>query len=73
HSPDVNATEHAWPLLRKYVTRKFTPYKSELECEQQWIASWEALPIEAINWWVDQVPEMVRRIIRNSGNNNFHG
>ncbi|KAF2034194.1 hypothetical protein EK21DRAFT_85637 [Setomelanomma holmii] len=73
HSPDVNATEHAWPLLRKHVTRKFTPSKSELECEQQWIVLWEALPIEAINRWVDQVPEMVRRIIRNGGNNNFHG
>lgn len=73
HSPDVNATEHAWPIMRKHVTKQFTPSRTEQQCEQQWIAAWEALPIESINEWVDHVPEMVRRILRNHGNNNFHG
>ena len=31
HSPDVNASEHAWPILRKHVTKDFT----EEEVEQQ--------------------------------------
>ena len=73
HSPDLNASEHAWPRIRRDVTKNFTPSKTEEECEQQWIQAWEELPISIINRWVDMVPEVVRRIIRSHGKNNFHG
>jgi hypothetical protein len=59
--------------MRKHVTKDFTPSKTEEEVEQQRTAAWEDLSIEAINKWVDHVPEMVRRILRSEGNNNFHG
>jgi hypothetical protein len=59
--------------MRKHVTKDFTLLKTEEEVEQQWTAAWEDLSIEAINKWVDHVPEMVRRILRSEGNNNFHG
>jgi transposase len=35
HSPDVNATEHAWPIMRKHVTKDFTSSKTEEVVEQQ--------------------------------------
>jgi hypothetical protein len=73
HSPDVNAPEHAWPVIRKHVTKGFSLSRTEEEVEQQWEQSWEDLPIEKINWLVDGIPEVVRRILRSGGNNNFHG
>ncbi|KAF2825263.1 hypothetical protein CC86DRAFT_456492 [Ophiobolus disseminans] len=73
HSPDVNATEHAWLVMRKHVTKDFTLSYTEEGCERQWIQAWDDLSIESINKWVDHVPEVVRKILRNHGNNNFHG
>ncbi|KAF2825723.1 hypothetical protein CC86DRAFT_294377, partial [Ophiobolus disseminans] len=73
HSPDVNASEHAWPVLRRHVTKQFTPSRTAEETEAQWVKAWDALSIERINKWVEQVPEVVRRIIRSGGKNNFHG
>ncbi|KAF2822661.1 hypothetical protein CC86DRAFT_458446 [Ophiobolus disseminans] len=73
HSPDVNASEHAWPVLRRHVTKQFTPTRTAEETEAQWVKAWDALSIERINKWVEQVPEVVRRIIRSGGKNNFHG
>ncbi|KAH7343087.1 hypothetical protein BKA66DRAFT_434550, partial [Pyrenochaeta sp. MPI-SDFR-AT-0127] len=73
HSPDVNASEHAWPWLHSHVTKQFTPSCNQEECKQQWEAEWEALPIELINKWVDHVPVVVRRIIAHKGKNDFHG
>jgi hypothetical protein len=73
HSPDVNASEHAWPWQRKYVTRHNKPSRNAAEVQQQWEEAWDALPIEVINGWVDRIPEVVRRIIRHHGKNDFHG
>jgi hypothetical protein len=74
HSPDVNASEHAWPWQRRYITRNNkTPSRNEAEVIQHWEDAWEALPIEVINGWVDRIPEVVRRIIRHHGKNDFHG
>jgi hypothetical protein len=73
HSPDVNASEHAWPWLRRHVTRQFTPSCTPQHCQQQWETEWEALPQELINRWVMGIPKVVRRIIQNKGNKNFHG
>jgi hypothetical protein len=36
HSPDVNASEHAWPWIRRHVTRDFTPSSISKEYQQQW-------------------------------------
>ena len=63
HSPDVNASEHAWPWLRRHVTRQFTPSCTPQQCQQQWEAECEALPQEMINRWVMGIPKVVRRII----------
>jgi transposase len=73
HSPDVNASEHAWPWLRSHVTKQFTPSCNPEECKKQWETEWAALPQELINRWVMGVPKIVRRIIANEGKNNFHG
>ncbi|KAF2030134.1 hypothetical protein EK21DRAFT_89198 [Setomelanomma holmii] len=33
HSPEVNASEHAWPWMRRHVTRDFTPSCTREECK----------------------------------------
>ncbi|KAE8821961.1 hypothetical protein PTNB85_10592 [Pyrenophora teres f. teres] len=35
HSPDINASEHAWPWLRSYVRKQFTPSCNAEECKSQ--------------------------------------
>ena len=44
HSPDVNAEEHAWPWIRRYITKDFEPLRTEEECENYWRTEWEKLP-----------------------------
>ena len=73
HSPEINASEHAWPWIRRHVTKDFTPSCTAKQCEQQWVTEWERMPIEVINRWVDGIPEQVRRIIKHRGKNDFHG
>jgi transposase len=73
HSPEVNASEHAWPWIRRHVTSEFTPSCNATQCRKQWEQQWDAIPIETINRWVMGVPEMVRRIIKHGGKNDFHG
>ncbi|KAF1976469.1 hypothetical protein BU23DRAFT_596891 [Bimuria novae-zelandiae CBS 107.79] len=73
HSPEVNASEHAWPWIRRHVTKDFSPSCNEKQCEKQWVKEWESMPIVVINRWADGIPEQVRRIIKYGGKNNFHG
>ena len=73
HSPDINASEHAWPWLRTHVTKQFTASCNEKECKEQWEAEWDAMPIEIINRWVMHVQKVVRLIIAHKGKNDFHG
>ncbi|KAF1967269.1 hypothetical protein BU23DRAFT_484046, partial [Bimuria novae-zelandiae CBS 107.79] len=73
HSPEVNASEHAWPWIRRHVRKDFSPSCNEKQCEKQWVKEWESMPIKVINRWVDGIPEQVRRIIKYGGQNNFHG
>jgi hypothetical protein len=72
HSPDVNASEHAWPWIRCHVTCDHKPSCNTKECEQQWQEEWDSMPIEVINKWVMGVQRVVRRIIQHGGRNDFH-
>lgn len=67
HSPEANAIEHAWPRIRRHVGQQFTSSCTENECEKQWVISWDAMPIDAINRWVDAILEQVQSIIRADG------
>ena len=40
HSPEVNAIEHAWPWIRRHVTKQFTPSCTAKQCERQWVSQW---------------------------------
>ena len=73
HLPEVNASEHAWPWIRRHITKDFSPSCNPEECEKQWKLEWDALPIEVINAWIDGIPDQVRRIIAAGGKNNYHG
>lgn len=72
HSPDINAEEHAWPWIRRHITKDFPPSRTEAEAEKQWRYEWEKLPIQQINKWIDSIPNVVREIIRQEGDNSFY-
>ncbi|KAB2099601.1 hypothetical protein AG0111_0g12098 [Alternaria gaisen] len=72
HSPDVNASEHAWPWIRRHITKDFQPSTTVEDTKKQWEMEWNQLPIEVINGWINGIPEVVRRIILHGGDNNFH-
>lgn len=72
HSPEINASEHAWPWIRRHITKDFEISTTVEECKKQWRSEWEALPQEVINKWIDRIPEVVRQILRHRGNNDFH-
>ncbi|KAH8725977.1 hypothetical protein GQ44DRAFT_706227 [Phaeosphaeriaceae sp. PMI808] len=59
HSPDINAEEHAWPWIRRHITKDFSPSICEDECQ-------------VINKWIDSIPNVVRKIIKYHGDNCFH-
>ncbi|KAK7177463.1 hypothetical protein PSPO01_16491 [Paraphaeosphaeria sporulosa] len=71
HSPDVNASEHAWPWIRRHITKEMPQSTCEEECRQQWEEQWNNLPQEHINKWIDHVAEVVRQIIKHHGDNDF--
>lgn len=72
HSPDINAEEHAWPWMRRHVTKDFSPSTCEDECRYQWAYEWHQIPQEVINKWIDSIPNVVRNIIKHHGDNCFH-
>jgi hypothetical protein len=72
HSPDINASEHAWPWTRRHITKDFYPSNTAEECKQQWKYEWERMPQEVINKWIDAIPDVVRKIILHGGKNDFH-
>ena len=49
NSPDLNAAEHAWPWIRRHITKDFGPSTCEKSCRFQWQYEWEELPIDVIN------------------------
>lgn len=72
HSPDVNAEEHAWPWIRRHITKDFEPSRSKDECKAQWYYEWRELPQDQINTWIDRIPDVVRHILEQEGDNSFH-
>ena len=72
NSPEINASEHAWPWIRRHITKGFGPSTCEASCRFQWEFEWEELPIDTINTWIDRILDVVRKIIQHKGNNDFH-
>jgi hypothetical protein len=72
HSPEVNASEHAWPWIRRHITKNYPLSGTIDQCKQHWREQWEALPQEVIDKWIDGIPDVVRKLIEYGGKNNFH-
>ena len=73
NSPDINASEHAWPWMRRQITKQGPPSTTKEQCAQQWRDQWQELPIEVINQWVLRIPNKIREIIKQHGDNSFKG
>lgn len=72
HSPEVNASEHAWLWIRRHITHDFQPSTTVEEAKGQWRSEWRALPITMINRWIDGIPDVVRKIIDYGRKNTFY-
>lgn len=70
--PDINASEHPWPWIRRHVTQDFHPSRNEEMCATQWAIEWGNIPQSQMDKWVDGIPEVVRQIIQFKGDNCFH-
>jgi transposase len=70
NSPDLNAIEQAWPWMKRRTTKKGAP-KSRKEAIQVWQATWEELPQEAIQRWIERIPRHVQEIIKLEGGNEY--
>ena len=72
NSPDINASEHAWSYMRYHISRDYPTSTTREQCAQQWRDEWERLPQEQIDAWIDRIPNVIRQIIAQKGDNNFH-
>lgn len=73
NSPDANAIEQAWLWLWQLITQDFPPSTTAKECEKQCKQEWENFPIVHINGWIDGIPKWIIKILKQEGDNIFHG
>ncbi len=37
-----------------------------------WIAAWDAFSVKLINDWIERIPKVIKLIIKQKGDNDFH-
>lgn len=72
-SLDINAIEHAWDWCREYIANHGYVAKNLKEHEVIWTEAWEAILIEKINGWIEDMSRTLEKIIAADGDDNFHG
>ena len=55
NSPDLNATEPAWPYLKRATTAKGAPRTKETAA-RRWREAWKDLPQPKIREWIERIP-----------------
>ena len=70
NSPDLNAIEPAWPWMKRKTTRKGAP-KSRQEAIAIWNKTWQELPQEKIQAWIERIPTHIKKIIELEGGNEY--
>lgn len=73
NSPDFNAIEHIWALIRKRVAKHEPVPIRRAELETAWYLEWDRLSLEDINKCILTVPCSIECCIKQRGGNNFHG
>ena len=70
NSPDLNAIEPCWFYMKRKTTRKGAP-KSRTEGIKTWIGSWQEVPQEVIQRWIERIPRHIQKIIQLEGGNEY--
>jgi len=70
NSPDLNAIEPAWPVLKRKTTAKGAP-KSRAEGIKAWKAAWADLPQSTLQRFVERIPVHIKEVIRLEGGNEY--
>ena len=65
-SPDLNAIEKIWRVLKQRVKAKGHP-RSIVELKRWILAEWEGIEQDLINRYIDDMPLRVRDICRRGG------
>lgn len=66
YSPDLNAIENVWSLM-KFQISKLTLLTIE-DLEDALIQAWEDIPQETIQAFIDFIPKKIEVILENDGN-----
>jgi hypothetical protein len=70
NSPDLNAIEPAWPWLKRQTTKKGAP-QNRGEAIKRWGKTWNELPQEQIQRWIERIPYHISQIIELEGGNEY--
>ena len=72
NSPDLNASEQPWAWGRRHLIHEGKMPDTVDGTVQMWKDTWEALPQEKINAWIERIPKVLQRVIDHDGDNDFH-
>ena len=68
NSPDLNAIEPTWFWMKRETT-KHGALTSNKKLKVAWIKCWEDMPQEVIQAWIKRIPEYIKEVINQKGNN----
>jgi hypothetical protein len=64
----LNAIEPTWFWMKRQTTKK-GPVTSNEKLREKWIKCWEDMPQKTIQAWIERIPEHIKEVIAQEGNN----
>ena len=71
-SPDLNPIERAWDWCRRYLQDKDFHAETNQELVDGWNEAWDALPLDLVNSWFEEMRSRLQKVIQQKGDNLFH-
>jgi hypothetical protein len=70
NSPDLNAIEAVWPVLKRQTTLKGA-HETRSSAEKEWKRKWEEIPQAKLQAFIDRIREHIPKIIACGGGNEY--